>query len=85
MNKITKVLLGTAVAGFHIASCDSSVKGDIAGIETLQYRANDPIEDRVCYSRIKRIKGVVAAVFDGHGGDLVVNYTSHRLSMLQEI
>lgn len=36
------------------------------------YNANDPIEDRHTYQKLKSIKGFTASVFDGHGGDLTV-------------
>ena len=46
-----------------------SKKGDLeSSIETIQYPANDPIEDRFAYGELTSVGGSAAAVFDGHGG-----------------
>jgi hypothetical protein len=50
-------------------------------IETVTYNANNPIEDRLAYGRLKSIDGFTASVFDGHGGDLTVLYLLHSLNM----
>jgi hypothetical protein len=47
----------------------STKKEDISKrAKTIQYNANDPIEDRVVQGNFKQLKGYVAAVLDGHGG-----------------
>ena len=48
-------------------------KNEYPYVETVSYNANDPIEDRLCYTRLKSIEGFTASVFDGHGGNLTVN------------
>lgn len=54
-------------------------------VEIAQYNANNPIEDRYTYTKLKSIKGFTASVFDGHGGDLVVRDHLFRQSMLRRI
>lgn len=41
-------------------------------VETFQFNANNPIEDRLAYAKLNSINGFAFSVFDGHGGDLVV-------------
>lgn len=41
-------------------------------VETFQFNANNPIEDRICYAKLNSVNGFAFSVFDGHGGDLVV-------------
>ena len=57
----------------------SSIQEQIKFIETLQYRANNPIEDRVTYSKLRSINGYLVSVFDGHGGDLVSEYANNNI------
>ena len=47
--------------------------------KTLQYNANDPIEDRVVSGSFKDIKGYVTAVIDGHGGYQNAEFISSNL------
>lgn len=42
-------------------------------VETFQFNANNPIEDRLSYAKLNSINGFAFSVFDGHGGDLVVH------------
>lgn len=59
--------------------------------KTIQYNANDPIEDRVVKGNFKELKGYVAAVLDGHGGYQNAEFISKFLiqtieeSILEEI
>lgn len=46
---------------------------------TLEYNANNPIEDRIVKGNFKVLKGYVAAVLDGHGGHQVADYVSKTL------
>lgn len=62
-----------------------SQKTDYPFVEVVQYNANDPIEDRFSYSKLKSIKGFTASVFDGHGGNLVVLLLTYRQSTHQKI
>jgi hypothetical protein len=41
-------------------------------VEVIEYNANNPIEDRHSYVKLKSINGFAASVFDGHGGYLTV-------------
>ena len=43
-------------------------------VETLQFSANNPIEDRISFAKLNSINAFALSVFDGHGGDLVVIY-----------
>lgn len=70
MRALSKAFISCFTA-FQV-SCDNHTDDSISYISSIQYRANTKIEDRVCYGYLERIKGIVAAVFDGHGGDLVV-------------
>lgn len=62
-----------------------SQKTDLPYLEVVQYNANDPIEDRFSYSKLKSIKGFTASVFDGHGGNLVVLLLTYRQNMRPKI
>lgn len=70
-SKLIKIIGITSAAILANTCCDSSVK-EYPFAEVLQYRANNPIEDRFCLTQLNSIKGFTASVFDGHGGDLVV-------------
>lgn len=52
--------------------CTNPDQYDYPFVETFQFNANNPIEDRLCYAKLKCINGFTFSVFDGHGGDLVV-------------
>ena len=70
-SKLAKIV---GIATFSIlasANCGSNAQ-QYPFAEVLQYRANNPIEDRFCLTQLNSIKGFTASVFDGHGGDLVV-------------
>jgi len=41
-------------------------------VEVVEYNANNPLEDRHCFTKLKSINGFTASVFDGHGGALTV-------------
>ena len=43
-------------------------------ISTVQYNANDPIEDRISYKDLTSGKGFAALVLDGHGGWQIVSF-----------
>ena len=44
------------------------------------YQANDPIEDRVCILKQSSNQPLIsAAIYDGHGGDIVADFASKRL------
>lgn len=43
-------------------------------VQTKQFNANNPIEDRIHIGTLDRINGIAVSVFDGHGGDLCVNF-----------
>lgn len=73
--------IGSAVV-ISQTSCDSQIS-EYPFVEVVQYRANTPIEDRHCFSKLKSIKGFTASVFDGHGGDLTVSRMLFSLNMPQ--
>ena len=41
-------------------------------ISTIQYNANNPIEDRISYKDFDNVDGYAALVLDGHGGWQIV-------------
>jgi hypothetical protein len=41
-------------------------------VSTIQYNANNPIEDRISYKDLVNIDGFAALVLDGHGGWQIV-------------
>ena len=47
-------------------------------VETIEYNANNPIEDRMSYSQLTSVDGYAALVLDGHGGWQVVPTSSLR-------
>jgi hypothetical protein len=53
--------------------CSAGTQQEFPFLETVSYNANNPIEDRFAYARLKSIDGFTASVFDGHGGDLTVS------------
>jgi hypothetical protein len=53
--------------------CTAPTQQEYPFVETVSYNANNPIEDRLSYTRLKSIEGFTASVFDGHGGDLTVH------------
>lgn len=54
-------------------------------VEVIEYNANNPIEDRHSYAKLKSINGFTASVFDGHGGYLTVIFIILSLNMLLKI
>jgi len=50
-------------------------------VSTLEYPANNPIEDRLSYHSFKNIDGFCATVFDGHGGWQVAELASRKLHL----
>ncbi len=70
MNRIAKlssvIFLGKQYLCTQPDQCDYNF------VQTFQHNANNPIEDRLSYARLKAINGFAFSVFDGHGGDLVV-------------
>lgn len=76
-SKLTKTILAASSLFFtYSASCnsinDSKSKFLSKIVKTKQYRANDPIEDRICVAEVDKVKAILVAVFDGHGGELCV-------------
>jgi len=59
---------------FLLSRAFCTTQQDYPFLEAIAFNANNPIEDRHCYTRLKSINGFTASVFDGHGGDLTVNY-----------
>lgn len=55
--------------------CTNPDQYDYLFVETFQFNANNPIEDRLCYAKLNSINGFTFSVFDGHGGDLVVIFS----------
>lgn len=75
LSKLAKVAIATSsLLSSYSASCSGESRGGQVSkfVQTKQYRANNPIEDRICVSEMKRFKGLLISVFDGHGGDLCV-------------
>ena len=64
--------------------CSTSNK-EYPFIEVEQYNANNPIEDRFCFTKLTSIGGYTVSVFDGHGGDLVVIIPLSSLNMQAKI
>jgi hypothetical protein len=65
-----------ALASFFALShtvCSAASHQEFPFLETVSYNANNPIEDRFSYARLRSIDGFTASVFDGHGGDLTVS------------
>lgn len=48
---------------------------------TLQYSANNPLEDRFAIHSFKNVEGFTAIVFDGHAGWQVAEYASKTLHL----
>ena len=71
MNHLTKILAATFFS-FSVYSHNHS-NPPPPYIETLQFRANDPIEDRIAHGKLNQVSAYVVSVFDGHGGYLTVN------------
>ena len=71
LSKGTKIFMAAA-AMVMSPFCDSN-QDEYPFVEVFSYRANNPIEDRSCYTKLNAIDGFTATVFDGHGGDLTVN------------
>ena len=49
-------------------------------VQTVQYNANSPIEDRISYRDLASIGGFAALVLDGHGGWQAVRWLLCRPS-----
>jgi serine/threonine protein phosphatase PrpC len=54
-------------------------------VEVVEYNANNPIEDRHCFTKLQSINGFTASVFDGHGGALTVQVIQFRQNMHPKI
>lgn len=50
-------------------------------VSTLQYQANNPIEDRIQATELKTIDGYMVGVFDGHGGWQFSNYLQKAIAI----
>jgi hypothetical protein len=61
-----------SIFGLSKSFCLTGTHQEYPFVETVSYNANNPIEDRLAYTRLKSIDGFTASVFDGHGGDLTV-------------
>lgn len=68
----------------HAFSLSSLFKGSLNNIKgrtnSLQYAANNPIEDRVIEENFQELDGFVTAVLDGHGGYNVAEFISKNLT-----
>lgn len=53
-------------------------------VQTLQYPANNPIEDRVSFAQLSNIEGFFAAVYDGHGGWQISDYCEKNIVQILE-
>lgn len=73
MNKLRQIAASLAsIFASSTTLCNTNNQNEFPFIETVSYNANNPIEDRFCFTKLKSIEGFTASVFDGHGGDLVV-------------
>lgn len=84
---ISKAIISTsALLLSYTTSCENinkkSDKPYDSYVVAKQYRANKIVEDRILVSEMKRMKGLVVSVFDGHGGDLCVHYKLYSHNML---
>lgn len=70
--------LGYFLSKYKSALCEKSqiVYHNIGNGHLLSYPANNPIEDRMIYAKLKSIDAEIGAVFDGHGGFSVFNLKS---------
>lgn len=77
LSRISRSLLASAALLFgYKAKCEEittkSDKKPLEYIQTAQFNANNPIEDRLAVFELKYYKAVAVSVFDGHGGHLCV-------------
>jgi hypothetical protein len=73
MNRLRQIAASLAsIFAWSNTLCNTNAQNEYPFLETVSYNANNPIEDRFCYTKLKSIEGFTASVFDGHGGDLVV-------------
>lgn len=79
LTRLSKSLLASAtlLLGYKTKCDDITKKSDknqLSYVQTAQFNANNPIEDRLSVFELKYYKAAVVSVFDGHGGDLCVIY-----------
>ena len=68
---IASILFATYISSkVRNSMCEKSqiIYKQINKAHTLEYPANNPIEDRTIYIKLNSIPAELAAVFDGHGG-----------------
>jgi serine/threonine protein phosphatase PrpC len=53
-------------------------------IQQITYDANAPTEDRLVIGELKQINGYIISIFDGHGGCMLSDYASHKITDLIE-
>lgn len=46
---------------------------------TIQYSANNGIEDRLVAAKLKTLQAETISVFDGHGGDKLSDYCANHV------
>lgn len=51
-------------------------------IETLQFSANNPIEDKMTYKQLISLPAHCVSIFDGHGGPALAEYAGTKVSEL---
>jgi hypothetical protein len=67
------VPLSQCIWPFSSQNKNAITKNKINGrIQSLQFPANDPMEDTLVFHELKEINGYMAAIFDGHGGIQIV-------------
>ena len=84
LQRIAKMIGISTAFGLNNLFCFSQ-ETQFPFVEVVQYRANDPIEDRYSYAKLTSINGFTASVFDGHGGYLCVIINIFRQNMCQKI
>lgn len=79
MNRLAKISSILFITKQLICSTSES-PAELAFVQTFQYNANNPIEDRITYAKLKNINAYTFSVFDGHGGDFVAEFAATNLN-----